>query len=144
MMITFYKTSDESIKVNKNLTTIKSFDGSIMSTMPEVVDPVIQVPLSNELLDCNYLYIPEFNRYYFAKGRVINGGIIEFSAHCDVLMTYKDEIKNLDAIVSRQENVYNLYQNDAMLPLYVNKKIQYLKSKSVIPLNPSYILITAG
>ena len=44
--------------------------------------------------------------------------------HVDVLSTYKDTIRNNSAIVSRQQNKYNLYLQDGNMKQYAFPHIQ--------------------
>lgn len=61
------------------------------------------------ILDANYCYIREFNRYYYITNiTIISNKIYSLSMAVDVLMSYKDKILDLDAYVSRNENDYNL------------------------------------
>ena len=59
-------------------------------------------------LGINYAYIPELKRYYFITDIVaVNNTLWELTMHCDVLMSFKDEIYNVDGYVSRNEFSYN-------------------------------------
>ena len=62
------------------------------------------------------MLIPAFGRYYHITGiRSIRAGLVEVSAHVDVLGTYATEIRELSAIIHRQENSWDLYFNDGIL-----------------------------
>lgn len=43
----------------------------------------------------------------------MENGFIRLECEVDVLMSFKDEIKNRNVIVNRQESKYNLYLDDS-------------------------------
>lgn len=69
-----------------------------------------------QVLSANYIHIPEFNRFYFITNITsIKNNLWQIDCKCDVLMSYAAEIRDLHAIVERQENVFNKYIPDPML-----------------------------
>lgn len=64
----------------------------------------------------NYAYIPDFNRYYFVVDIVsVRSGLWLFKLKCDVLMSFKDDIYDLECIVARNETTYNLMLSDSKM-----------------------------
>ena len=64
--------------------------------------------INNYVLSANYVYIPDFNRYYFINDITsVRQNLWRLSLHVDVLMSYKKEIKNTKAFISRNEFIYN-------------------------------------
>ncbi len=62
----------------------------------------------NNIPNCNYCYIDNFNRYYYIDNiKYIKNNIFEVRCSVDVLMTYKYYITNSNQYISRQENEYN-------------------------------------
>lgn len=65
----------------------------------------------------NYAFIPSLNRWYFVDGITQEGDICKVSFSVDVLFTYKDEIRKLNALlvkgsdtdkfVSSRDTAYN-------------------------------------
>lgn len=122
MDIKIYNNTSEKVKVGKTLTNVRDISGELKEAC-DIINPVIIISGEN-LSSYNYLYIPIFNRYYFITDiKVIRNNLWEISCHCDVLETYKNEIKNQKAIVARQENAYNLYLNDPEWKIYTNKQV---------------------
>lgn len=122
--ITLQRNNSEPIRMDKDLTTIASYNGTLREGT-SIVDPVIKIEcnLSN-VKRCNYLTIGEFGRSYFVKDIVsITDKIVEFHCHVDVLTTYSSEIRRNNAIVKRQENLWNLYLNDGSLKIYQNPQV---------------------
>lgn len=57
------------------------------------------------LTKCNYMYIPNFNRYYFITDITSYRNTLAIvHGHVDVLKTYEDEIKGNYALVKRASN----------------------------------------
>ena len=122
MDIKIYNNTSEKVKVGKTLTNVRDISGELKEAC-DIINPVIIISGEN-LSSYNYLYIPIFNRYYFITDiKVIRNNLWEISCHCDVLETYKNEIKSQKAIVARQENKYNLYLNDPEWKVYTNKQV---------------------
>jgi hypothetical protein len=68
-----------------------------------------------DLVDTNYCYITEFGRYYYiTKIEPQSAGMCYIYCHVDVLMTYKNEIRNCPIIAARSTNNYNLHLQDDM------------------------------
>lgn len=64
----------------------------------------------------NFLYCRELNAFYNAKLTILQGGMIQIDCNIDP-STFKNDIRGLICFVERQENVYNPYFNDTMLPI---------------------------
>lgn len=110
--------------LDKELSTIETVTGTLREGT-SIVDPVIKIEGDlSRFTKCNYMFIPEFGRYYYVTDikSVINN-IVEFSAHVDVLTTYKDQIRSNVAIIHRQENDWNLYLNDGVFKVYQNPMV---------------------
>lgn len=111
--------------VDKDVDEIVTLNGTLRSEC-SIVAPVVIVDAGiGDVRKCNYCKIDKFNRYYYVSDVVnIRTGIWEIHCNCDVLMTYKNEIRNCKGIVRRQQNKWNLYLNDGSLKHYQNPKVQ--------------------
>jgi hypothetical protein len=87
-----------------------------------IINPVIKLEnmTATQLKECNYCYIPDFGRYYYINNIVCKNKLYELTMHVDVLMSFKDGIRANDAVISRQENNYNLYLQDGVFKTYAN------------------------
>lgn len=122
MNVTLYKNTSEKNKVGKTLTSASGHVGTLREGC-EVVNPSIIIE-GNNLSDFNYMYIPEFHRYYFITGITsVKKGLWQIDGHCDVLESYKTQIKAQKAVVERQQEKYNLYLNDPEWKVYTNKQV---------------------
>ena len=108
--------------VDKNISTITSATGTLKDKT-SIISPVIQI--QGEIpTHCNYMYIAQFDRYYYVNDIVsVYNNIFEISAHVDVLMTYKEQIRACKGIVARQQNNWNLYVDDGAFKTYQNETI---------------------
>lgn len=111
MKIEFYKNNSPKNKVGKTLSKVVELNGTLKDGA-DIINPSITVHDINSAT-CNYMYIPNFNRYYFITDvKNVRNGLWVVNAHVDVLETYKNTIKGQTAIVSRQENNWNMFLND--------------------------------
>lgn len=123
MRIELYTNNSEVEKVVKDLTTLQTLDGTLREAT-SILNPTIKIEGLTDIDKINYMYIPEFGRYYFVNDiRSIRNNLYEVSAHVDVLMTYADEIKQQRAVIRRQENVWNTYLDDGTFKAYQNPVI---------------------
>ena len=64
--------------------------------------------INKYVLSANYVYIPEFNRYYFINDIVsIRQNLWQITLSVDVLMSYKNQILETNAFVARNQNKFN-------------------------------------
>ena len=142
MTIKLYNNTSAPNYVSKTITLVEELSGTLRQPT-SIVDPVIIVQRDSPV-GFNYAYIYEFGRYYYVTGISSElNGLIAISLHCDVLMTYASEIRNMDAIVKRQENEFNLYLDDGIFKAYQNTKHKII----ALPYGftqYSYILALAG
>lgn len=123
MTIKLYKNYSDKNVLDKNISQSGS---DITGTLREdcsIINPVIAIEGLNDL-NVNYAYITEFGRYYYINNIVCKGELFELQMHVDVLMTYKDEIRSNQAVISRQQNAYNLYLQDGVFKTMANPHIQ--------------------
>lgn len=143
--ISLFKTASENNRVVKDLTDEKQLSGELRN-QTSVLNPKIRIESAENIAGYNYCYIPEFGRYYYIVDIMsVRTRVWEVSMRCDVLMSYKDEIKGLNAILNNtQETGLSNYLSS---PNWVN----LVKTKTDIKVFPSglneqgeFILITAG
>lgn len=126
MTLKLYTNVSDKIVVNKQITQIGSDLSGTLRENCSVVDPIIKVEgtVGSNITSCNYAYITEFGRYYYINNIVCVGNLFELHMHVDVLKTYADGIKGNSAVISRQENNYNLYLQDGVFKTYSQPHIQ--------------------
>lgn len=112
MQITLYRTLVDNNYVNKlnagDYDSITAIEGTFRDEV-DLLNPIFTIrydPSTNTVFKFNYCYIPEFERYYFITSvKYVTSLIIELTCHVDVLMTYKDIIRNTSAVVDVSNNI---------------------------------------
>ena len=110
MTVKLYKNSAENNQVDKtaNLELVATLQGSLRSDC-SIVAPQLQIE-SALVPTCNYMYIQEFGRYYYIEDVVAQGKVWMVRCRCDVLMSFKLDILNTNAVLAR-----NLKQGDKLI-----------------------------
>lgn len=119
------------------------------STSTEQLSIIIQCPndeTMEELNTVNYFYVEELMTYYYRTDvEFLAGKRVRFTMKHDLLMTYKDDIRQLTCVVSRQENRYNQYLNDPNYKVYNYRRVQTLEFPNGFDkTSSSYLLTIAG
>lgn len=146
MIINMYTNKSDPKKVYKNLqllrenVTVKVWDDI------SIENPSLLVKLDNIVPSCNYVYIPTFNRYYFASLQIIEGNKAILSCECDVLKSFFDSCRNSPVIARRSTSSPDIrIEDDRVLKL---KKPTIIYRKLGVGFTPSnsnnYILTLAG
>lgn len=142
MTIMLYQNASPPNYVNKDIQYIEIIEG-VLRTPASMTDPAISI-VRDSPTGFNYAHIAEYGRYYFVTGiSTITDKLLSVSLHVDVLMTYKDAIADMQAIIKRQENKYNLYLDDGIFKAYQNTKHKIIGFPNGFN-SYSYILAIAG
>ena len=111
-------------RLSKDVDTILTLSGTLRAET-SIIDPVVTVEVSiTDVASCNYMTIPQFGRSYFIRNiRSIRERLIEISGHVDVLSSFDSQIRANTAIITKQENEWNLYLNDGSFKCYQNPTV---------------------
>ena len=103
-----YENSAEHNRVNKtNFLTQVDEIYCYFKDEVNLINPTITIEYS-VLPTFNYIYIEPFNRYYYVSNITsIRNNVWELELTIDILMSYKDAIKNLKGFIDRNENTFN-------------------------------------
>lgn len=145
MKITLYRNASPPNVMNKELTQIWEGTGTFRRPA-SVLTPEFDVAadLSEYLHQFNYFYIDVYHRYYYLNDVVpTNNSLYAVSGTVDVLMSWREQILNNYAVVSRQEFQYNNKLPDQLYKAYSNPLIQRLNFPSGLT-SDSIILVVAG
>lgn len=144
--VDLYKNSSPVEKIGKTLTDQQSITDVLLKRDTSILRPVLLVNDARGVTDFNYMYISEFDRYYFIDDiRSTHNNIWEISGHVDVLETYKDQILSNTGVIRRQTNKFNTYLNDPEWKVYANENVvAYHFSGSPFNKNMKYVLAVAG
>lgn len=125
--IVCYQNTGEVNRVDKSdyITPVGVYAGSLRGECslqrPSIILELESTP------NFNYIQIQEFSRYYFVTSITsINTSLWRVDLNCDVLMSFKDGIKALSASIARQENVFNPYLIDNLLPAQKNSEVLFV------------------
>ncbi len=124
MDIQLLKTADTPNKLNKTFTEVATIT-VILKDDTDIINPVIRLSPSYMSTDFNYVYIPDFGRYYFMNGKgVLIGKLVEYTLSIDVLMSWRDSIKASTVIASRSTNKGNKLLPDN-IPVLAKRNVIY-------------------
>lgn len=122
--INLYQSSAEVNRVDKTnfLTGVGTLSG-VLREECSIIAPSITFKQTT-VPTFNYVYIAAFGRYYYVTGITsVSKDVWRMSLSCDVLMTWKDDIRALTAIIARQENSFNPLLLDSELPAQANQNV---------------------
>ena len=144
MIIKLYTNNSEKIAVNKDIIELMSLNG-ILRDNTSIQNPVITLNRNiSELINCNYVFIPDFNRYYYVNNITsVKQNLTELSLSCDVLMSFKEDILKQTAIIKKQQGLWNLYIDDGSFSAQQNSRVQVKAFPNSIE-GESYVLVLAG
>ena len=111
MDIDLYTTDSAKNVLNKKLTKVKTIDGTILDYDQNVNNLRISL-YSSDIF--NYVYIPDFKRYYFVNDVSISeNGIKIYDLACDLLMTFADIVKQ--SIIKLDGNSITINQSSIQI-----------------------------
>ena len=126
MTVTLYKNTSDKRNLNKVISEIKSVSATAKGDI-NIISPTLIIQYFNT--DFNYCFISELNRFYYVNSlTLLTGQRMQINLSVDVLMTYKEEIKNLTVNVLRYENIEPTFLSDSRIPLFsdtVQKVIEF-------------------
>lgn len=113
MELKLYITRSPNNALLKELTDEVVLEGTLRDGDVSITTPMVRVATRPS---ANYCFIPEFERYYFIEDiRSYRNGMWYLSLRVDVLMSFRREILELNALISKQENAGNPYAEDVEL-----------------------------
>lgn len=145
MDITLLNTADENNKLDKSFAANRLEISGALVVESSVISPMLRIQAAN-ISTFNYAFISSFGRYYFITDIVsVNNGLWIVKLRCDVLYTYRQQIRNLDVILDRTESTEeNTYVSDGVWVSSVKDKTDIISFPNGLLENGEYILITAG
>ena len=144
MEIKLYITEDADTVMNKDLTLIATFDIQMRDTQNVSAPILILGEIAGvDLKAVNYAYIDEFKRYYFIRTITVGqNNIYTLAMECDVIETYKEDILNSSALISRRVAAGDY--GDMAVSSEVRKEVEVFKSSRGFNENKTIILSTVG
>jgi hypothetical protein len=146
LQVTLYNTSSDPRTLSKALTAIATVNVEIMDNN-NTSKPILVLDNPQNYRGINYVFIPHFNRYYFASVEIVSGQLCNIHCDVDVLMSYAAGIRGTKVLLDRtaQKGRFNLYFADDKIRKYAYERTQ----AKYFPLSPlsrdgHCVLITAG
>ena len=147
MNIKLCSSASEVVAINKDISIIDDVSATIKGAL-SVENPVLILQYKSDIqANVNYVYIPEYNRYYFVTDIInLTGGRYELHCKVDVLMSFKDNILNLSCIVDKQSSKdnANMYLDDGSFVVQSKEFVDTINFPNGFNDNGDFILITAG
>jgi len=137
--------NSENNAINKSITTIKHVT-AVAKGDCSIYRPTLILSHDSTMENINYLYIPEFERYYFITNITgMTGSRYEVTCKCDVLESFKEEILGLRVILDSTQNTgKNNYLNGEAWVHNVKDMTFIEPFPRGLRTEPENILITAG
>lgn len=115
MTINLYSCSDDNRVANKTLTTITSSVTCKPSEPCSLISPVLLLDYSATYLAANYIYISDFDAYYFAQPVLRTGKVLQLNCKLDVYNSF--DLSDVPATVVRSEQAGVNFVPDNKLPV---------------------------
>lgn len=144
MKLILYNNKSPKNKIGKILTNPYNLTGTLRA---ETSTTNLQIFIEAiDLNPYNYLYISEFNRYYFITDVIsVRTGLWLVNASIDVLESFKSEILSLNVILDTTENTgAKEYKSGECWDILVKEKTDIVSFSNGLLNTGEFILITAG
>lgn len=142
MKIYLYNTDSTNNTINKVLTDEVEFDITFKASANSL-RPSVRLQ-TTDLIKSNYAYIPDFERYYFIRDTSIQpNSITNLELEVDVLESFKEDILQSKAIVSRHTGA-NKYYDAGDYRIEERKTHKIYESDKTPEFKESLILVTIG
>lgn len=117
MQLTYYNNLSDKRYVDKNIIQISKEGHAnpvdiILIDDTSLAKPTFRMKDTDLYMTTNYCYVDSLRRYYFIDDITLSKGFAYLHCTCDVLMTYKEQLRHQNVIVARQEQHWDLFQND--------------------------------
>lgn len=147
MTIRLYNNSSDARVLSKQITKLGSDITCRLTDECTVEDPSFKMTLSSDFLSANYLYVADWNKYYFIQDRtILNNNEIVLNCHIDVLMSFKDSLLNSQIVAERSSSDIDDYIPDTVVADRGTVK-QYFRRITTTPFSLEtncYVLHLAG
>ena len=94
MKITFYKNISSDNTINKTLSLVHDAIECIVKQPISIINSIITIEYNSDInKNCNYVYIEDFNRYYYVTDmQPLTCSQLQIELKVDVLMRFKRRI----------------------------------------------------
>lgn len=111
MKIDLYKNTTEENAIEKIIVDKKTIEGTLKNSI-DITDFSVVFNFFEDWNNYNYVYIEKLKRYYFVESkRIVNNSLVEYDLIEDVLMSFKDLIKQQNILLTESETAFNGSKN---------------------------------
>lgn len=144
MQAILYINNSDNNKIDKDITTVRTIDVVLKDDTDNINPILIMSPSVAQTF--NYVYIADFDRYYFVKSSTYSQQKYIVNLTVDVLMSFRSSIKNLTVIANRSSSRFDLYLPDPDLPVRADASVKTVPFYNGFTAegNEQYILAVAG
>lgn len=144
MEIHLYQTEDPDTTINKDLDLISVIEIELKDpnnvTSPSII--LEEIP-DVDLKTINYAYLPEFMRYYFVRHLNVGpNNVYQLMLECDVLETFKADILNSSAEITR--SIQTDDYGDIVASAEVRKEVDIFNSNKGFKQEETIVFSTIG
>lgn len=112
MKIDLYKNTTEENAIEKIIVDKKTIEGTLKNTI-DITNFSVIFNFFEDWNNYNYVYIEKLNRYYFVESkRIVNNSLVEYDLIEDVLMSFKDLIRQQNILLTESETAFNGSKNN--------------------------------
>lgn len=141
MKIDLYKNASSENTIEKIITDKKTFEGTLKNTI-DITNFSVIFNFFEDWNNFNYVYIEKLKRYYFVESKkIVNNSLIQYDLIEDVLMSFKDLIRNQNVLLNESETAFNGSKNNYMAENKLTVANDYEMS-DLFTSNKSGVLIT--
>lgn len=143
-------TTDDNRKILKSYSVNATVNADIYDSC-DLYNPTL-ILKTNSVITSNYLYIPNFNRYYFILNKNLDkAGNTIIYCECDVLMSFSTAILNSTQMIIRSADLNNEKVAKSLIvdtkrpvkPMTMNENVQITNATNINYSN-NYILTALG
>ena len=137
-----YKNTSDDRLVDKSISKLHEVTVSYKDDT-NMITPTIKLANFSGAFSANYVYLSDFGRYYFVTEITASQQHIYMTLECDELYTYRAQLRTCDAIVKRQQNLFDLYLDDEKFNAEAYGRIQTKRFSGGFTKN-AFVLAVAG
>ena len=142
MNMILYQYNGDPRVLNKYLTQIATVDIIAITNDTDILKPSIII--GTRAFNFNYVYIPNFNRYYYVNDiELMSGERIQIDLGVDVLMSHKTAIYNTRVIADRSASNSDPYIIDDKVGSRDKSQV-YIRNVGSTPFNTKSYVLTVG
>lgn len=142
MEIITYSLTEDGHHIPKHYTPVGTLTGSVRDAV-DIENPTIRIDHAGTDT-FNYIYVPEFNRYYYVLDKVqVRTGITDLICHVDVLESFYRQFIYSPMIASRSDSTYNKFIPDGER-VFQQDQLHIYKNLGGFSGDFSMIMVTVG